>query len=382
MLTALTNCQIFTGKEILTNHSLILANGQIVDIVKDDELAPHITTCDLNNNLLAPGYIDTQVNGGAGLLFNDAPTKETIQAIGNIHRRYGTTGFLPTLISDDHNIMDQAINAVTQCIESNSLGVIGIHLEGPYLNKDRKGVHREEKIRMPDENALKQLLKIANLGTSMVTLAPEVTPNGFIKRLVKAKVKVSIGHSEADYSCTQEALGEGATGFTHLFNAMSPLTSRSPGVTGAALEDPNSWCGIIVDGHHVHPCTLKIAIAAKPKGKMMLVTDAVHTVGATGETFDLMGKLITRTNGKVCTEEGTLAGSDLDMATAVKNTVKLLGFDKMEALRMASLYPACFLSLDDKLGMISKGYTANLVLLDNHLDVLDTWINGVSTKAW
>ena len=245
----------------------------------------------------------------------------------------------------------------------------------------RKGVHCESKITAADQQALQLLKQLACIGSSMVTLAPEVLPNGFIQTLSQAGVTVSIGHSNASYEVAQAALTDGVSGFTHLFNAMSPLTSREPGVVGAALNDANSWCGVIVDGHHVHPCTLNIAIAAKNnvksgKGKIMLVTDAVHTVGVNGDTFNLAGKEVFRVAGKVTTAEGTLAGSDLDMASAVRNTVNMLGLPLEEALRMASLYPAQFLGIEQKLGRIQPGYQADLALLDSDLNVINTWIKG------
>ena len=256
-----------------------------------------------------------------------------------------------------------------------------MHLEGPFLNTARKGVHPEHKLRNPNDSSLALLKQVAELGNSMVTLAPEVVPEGFIKSLCEAGIVVSMGHSDASYDCVIQAIDDGATGITHLFNAMSPLTSREPGVVGAALDDPHSWCGIIVDGHHVHPATLKTAIRAKTNGKMILVSDAVHTVGAQGSEFDLAGQPVFRKNGKVTTANGTLAGSDLDMASAVRNTVRMLSIELEEALRMASLYPAQFLSLDHKLGRIAENYQADLVLLDDDFQVVETWIAGEASGS-
>lgn len=376
----LTNCEIFTSQSILTGHSLVLEDGIIQDIIIDQNIKKSDRQVDLMGLLLTPGFIDTQVNGGAGVLFNDAPSIESIAAIGNAHRTYGTTGFLPTLISDDPHVMLQAIAASHQALKEKVPGFIGLHLEGPYLNKIRKGVHRETKLHSPNKQSLDILNELGNIGTSMVTLAPEVVPAGFIKRLLHLGIIVSIGHSDATYDCIKESLRDGATGFTHLFNAMSPMTGRQPGVVGAALEDTNSWCGIIVDNFHVHPASLKIAINAKPPGKVMLVTDAVQSVGAIGHKFNLFGRNIYRKNGKVTTAEGILAGSDLNMESAVRNCVNLLKIELEEALRMASLYPAQFLGIDHHLGKISIGYTANLNLLNNKLEVVESWIDGYSSK--
>ena len=379
MRYVLTNCRIFTSQKILTEHSLVIASGKIIAIISDRDINKSEQKIDLQGQLLTAGFIDTQVNGGAGILFNNAPTLESIRAIGAAHRAYGTTGFLPTLISDDQQVMQLAIEASQQALADKVPGFLGLHLEGPYLNKLRKGVHCETKLQSPDLNALSRLQNLASIGSSMVTLAPEVVPAGFIKQLVHSGVTVSVGHSNASYEIINQAIADGVSGFTHLYNAMSPLTSREPGVVGAALDDPHTWCGVIVDGFHVHPASLNIAIKAKPKGKIMLVTDAVHTVGATGSTFDLVGRSIYRDNGKVTTKEGTLAGSDLDMASAVRNCVELLGLELSEALRMASLYPAQFLNIADKVGKIAPGCKANLTLLDADLQVVDTWIDGIAS---
>ncbi len=376
MALILTNCRIFTGSIILQGQALQIEDGKIVKLMAQSDISADDNAIDLHGHLLAPGFIDTQVNGGAGVLFNNSPTSNAIKTIGEAHRTFGTTGYLPTLISDDFETMQLAIDATKQALADKIPGLLGVHLEGPFLNTARKGVHPEEKLRNPNSDSLQLLKQVAQLGTSMVTLAPEVVPEGFIKSLCEAGVVVSMGHSDASYDCVIQAVEDGASGITHLFNAMSPLTSREPGVVGAALDDPHSWCGIIVDGHHVHPATLKTAIRAKAKGKMILVSDAVQTVGAAGVEFDLAGQSVFRKNGKVTTADGTLAGSDLDMASAVRNTVQMLGIEIEEALRMASLYPAQFLSLDHQLGRIAENYRADLVLLDDDFQVVETWISG------
>ena len=377
-LKALINGRIFTGEKILHQHVLLVEKGHIIDIVPE-HLLPQVKDCyDLNGGLLAPGFIDVHVNGAAGALLNHQPSSQALQTIAQAHREYGTTAFLPTLMTDTWEQMINAVAAVVAAAELGVPGILGIHLEGPYLNAERKGVHSAKSIRVPSSDEdLNHLFDVfpAHL-IKLITLAPERVSPEFIQRLIRHGMIISAGHTEASYEQMQIALAHGVTGFTHLFNAMSPMTSREPGAVGAALDHGDSWCGLIVDGHHVHPVTLRQAIKAKAKGKMMLVTDAMHTVGQGASRFDLMGSPIVSENGKVTTLNGTLAGSNLDMATAVRNTVQQVGLGLEEALRMASLYPAQFLKLDHKIGRIAEGFQADLVLIDDHMQVQQTWIKG------
>ena len=375
---ALINGRIFTGEKIIHQHVLLVEKGHIIDIVPEHLLPRVKYSYDLNGGLLVPGFIDVHVNGGAGELLNHKPSAKALKTIAQAHREYGTTAFLPTLITDTWEQMVNAVAAVAAAVELGVPGILGIHLEGPYLNEERKGVHPAKRIRVPTSHEdLNHLFDVfpAHL-IKLMTLAPEQVSPAFIRRLTQDGVIVSAGHTEASYDQMQTALAHGVTGFTHLFNAMSPMTSREPGVVGAALDHADSWCGLIVDGHHVHPVTLRQAIKAKAKGKMILVTDAMHTVGQGAGRFDLMGSPIVSANGKVTTLDGTLAGSDLDMASAVRNTVQQVGLELEEALRMASLYPAQFLKLDHKIGRIAKGFQADLVLIDDHMLVQQTWIKG------
>jgi N-acetylglucosamine-6-phosphate deacetylase len=334
---------------------------------------------DLSGKLLMPGFIDVQVNGGGGVLFNDNPGVESIRAIGQAHRRFGTTGFLPTLISDDLHVVARAVAAVQAAIEAGVPGVLGIHIEGPFLNVQRKGVHDAAKLRGLDETALKLLTSLRG-GKTLITLAPEMTTPQIIRKLADAGVIVSAGHSNATYAEVKQALDSGLTGFTHLFNAMSQLTGREPGVVGAALDDPASWCGIILDGLHVDPVVLRIALRSKPRDRFMLVTDAMPSVGIDGDSFMLQGRRISVVDGKCLDEAGTLAGSHLNMAEAVGNAVQMLNIDLPLAARMASRHPAAFLGLDDELGRIEPGYRASLVAADEHMNVVETWIDGRSSK--
>ena len=381
MVVALVNGRVLGDDGLMQGRCVLLDQGRIVDIVAESD-----TRCraaqryDLQGQLLLPGFIDSQVNGGGGVLFNDAPSVETIGAIGAAHRRFGTTGFLPTLISEDLDVVARAIAAVQAAIQAGVPGVLGIHIEGPFLNEARKGVHDPAKFRELDASAVGLLASLRG-GKTLVTLAPEMTTPEIIQSLVKAGVVVSAGHTNATYAEVAAALQHGLTGFTHLFNAMSQLTGREPGVVGAALDDPNSWCGIIVDGEHTSPVVLRIALRSKRHDRFMLVTDAMPGVGTNQTSFNLQGRKIT-VSGAVCVDEdGRLAGSNIDMASCVRNAVKLLQLPLPEAVRMATLHPAEFLGIAHDTGRIRAGYRANLVLADDELNVLETWIDGQPSQA-
>ena len=325
---------------------------------------------------LVPGFIDVQVNGGGGALFNTSPTVACIETIGKAHARFGTTGFLPTLITDNVQVMAKAADAVALAVAQKSAGVLGVHFEGPHLSVPKKGVHPQGFIREITEAELAIFCR-QDLGIRVVTLAPENVSPEVIRLLVASGVKVCLGHSNADYDTVVAALAAGATGFTHLYNAMSPLGSREPGVVGAAIESETAWCGLIVDGHHVHPAAARVALRAKPRGKVMLVTDAMPPVGLDDETsFELFGTQVLRVGDRLNAVTGELAGCVLDMASAVHNTVNMLGLPLGEALRMASLYPAEFLGIAESVGRLAVGQRADLVLLDNQHKVLANYIAG------
>lgn len=385
MSVALVNGRMLLGsgrdRDTLTEGSAVLLDdGRIAEVAAaSDRRIRRARRHDLEGALLLPGFIDSQVNGGGGVLFNDAPSVDAIRAIGRAHRRFGTTGFLPTLISDDLDVVARAIAAVRGAIEEGVPGVLGIHIEGPFLNVERKGVHDPAKLRELDMSAVGLLTSLAT-GKTLVTLAPEMTTPEIIRGLVAAGVVVSAGHTNATYAQITTALRHGLTGFTHLFNAMSQLTGREPGTVGAALDDAASWCGIIVDGLHTSPVVLRIALRCKPHERFMLVTDAMPSVGTDVTSFELQGRRIL-VSGSVCVDEdGRLAGSNIDMASCVRNAVQMLGVPLPQAVRMASEWPAEFLGLGGELGRIAPGYRANLVAADGELRVLETWIAGRSTQ--
>ena len=370
--------RLFDGEKLLSRHAVVIEGGRIQAVLPANAVDTVLPRRHLEG-LLAPGFIDVQVNGGGGVQFNDVTTPEGIAAIGAAHRRFGTTGFMVTLISDTRAKTAEAVAATRAGLAAAVPGLLGIHIEGPFLNVERRGVHAAAMIRPLEPKDL-AILTSLGAGRTLVTLAPEKVAPEDIRRLVEAGVILAAGHTASDYETVRQALALGLTGFTHLYNAMPPLAGRDPGPVGAALEDRASWCGLIVDLHHVSAASLKIAIAAKGTEHMMLVTDAMATVGSDLTEFIFQGQLIRREGGRLTTAEGrvggTLAGSDLDMATAVRNTVAHLGLPLEQALAMASRVPAAFLRLDSELGRIAPGYRASLVQLDAALQVQATWIDG------
>lgn len=376
-LEALVNGRVLTDTGLEGGKAVLVEAGRIVDVAPAGDA--RIRTArrrDLAGALLLPGFVDVQVNGGGGVLFNDSPDTAAIAAIGAAHRRYGTTAFMPTVISDAYDVIERAIAAVRDAIAAKVPGVEGIHIEGPFINPARRGAHDRAMIRGLDEKAF-ALLTSLGVGRTMVTLAPEATTPAMIRRLADAGVIVCAGHTNATFEAMREGFASGVRGVTHLFNAMSPLASREPGVVGAALADPDCWCGIIADGRHVHPATLALALRAKRHERFMLVTDAMPCVGGAAGPFMLQGRRIEVRDGVCVDGEGVLSGSALDMASAVRNAIDLLGLALPDAARMASTHPAEFLGLGGELGRVAPGYRANLVVADDRLRVSQAWIDGV-----
>lgn len=373
----LAGARLFDGAHLHDGQAVIVADGRIRAVVPDTDVPAGIPVRRVEG-LLAPGFIDVQVNGGGGVLLNDRPSVEGIRTIAEAHRRYGTTGLLPTLITDTSERMAEAIAATRAAIADGVPGVLGIHLEGPYLNPARKGVHDPSLMRRIEEEDI-VLVTSLDRGRTLMTIAPERTTPDVIRRLADAGVILAAGHTAASYEEMQVAANAGLTGVTHLFNAMPPLMGRDPGVVGAGLDNAELWPSLIVDLFHVSAPSLRIALAARGWERTILVSDAMSTVGTDLTSFTLGGRVITRLNGRLTTADGTIAGSDLDMATAVRNTVEVLGLPIEAALHMASRAPAEFLGLGTEFGRIVPGYRASLALLDDALKVTETWIDGVST---
>jgi N-acetylglucosamine-6-phosphate deacetylase len=376
MLQAIVNGCIFDGESVHEHKAVLIEGEHIVAVVDPEQVPADIgASYDLEGGTLIPGFIDLQVNGGGGVLFTAAPTVDSLRTIGAAHRQYGTTGFLPTLITTRFDVMREAVSAVAEAIAIGTPGVLGLHLEGPFLSPERKGVHDAGKFCQLDQTGF-DILTSLQVGSTVVTLAPELTSPQMISRLVEEGVIVCGGHSGATYAQTRDALAQGLSGFTHLYNAMTPLQSREPGMVGAALADDDSWFGIIADGHHIHPAAFSVAVAAKKRGGALLVTDAMPTVGSPDTSFILDGNTIVASEGRVTNAEGTLAGSDLNMLLAVNNAAEFARLDWFEAVRMASLYPARALGLERELGAIRPGFRASLLALDSAHRIRASWVNG------
>ncbi len=378
-VTALVGAEIVLPDGIAQDHALLIEGAHIVDVVPRDALPPGCGAIGLEGGWLLPGFIDTQVNGGGDVLLNDRPDVEGIRAIAEAHRRFGTTGMMPTLISDDADVVDAAMAAGEAAIAQSVPGIWGVHVEGPHLNPSKKGIHDAAKFTPIDAAVLERYSRPTS-GRRIVTLAPELAPPGAIRALAKAGVIVAAGHSLANYDQTVMALGEGLAGFTHLFNAMTQMGSREPGMVAAALLDRNSYFGLIVDGLHVHPAALRVALAARGLDGAMLVTDAMPPVGGTQGRFSLMGQDIHVVDGTCRGPDGTLAGSALSMAQALRNAMDMLGCSMGEASRMASGNPARFLRIERQTGAILPGLRADLVHLDAQRRVRRTWIAGATSE--
>ncbi|HYC05125.1 MAG TPA: N-acetylglucosamine-6-phosphate deacetylase [Azospirillaceae bacterium] len=376
----LTGARLFDGESWIEGRALLIGDGRIAGLPAAGEDVSGAERVDLPpGTILAPGFLDLQVNGGGGVLFNAEPTADAALAIAAAHRPFGTTALFPTFITGDAGGMRRAAEAAAEAAGVPGGGVAGLHLEGPFLSPARRGVHEASFVRAPtdaDIDYLRGLPARFPRGRVLLTCAPEAMRPGDIARLAAAGIVVAGGHSAAGLERTREAVAEGLSGFTHLFNAMPPIANREPGITLAAMADAGTWAGIIADGVHVHPELLKTALRLKP-GRLFLVTDAMPPTGTDAHSFVLDGRTIRRQDGRLVTEDGTLAGADLDMAQAVRNAVALLGLPVEEALRMASLYPARFVGLEGSHGRIAPGRAADLVLLSPELRVRGTWVAGV-----
>jgi N-acetylglucosamine-6-phosphate deacetylase len=367
--------RLFDGRRWHADAAVLIADGRVRGVAPWGEVPEGWPQRRLPAGaVLAPGFIDLQVNGGGGVLLNDDPSADAMRAIARAHRRFGVTACLPTLITDARQRTQAAI-AATRAAAGRD-GVLGIHLEGPFISPARPGIHRLDLIATPHASDLDWLADLGQAGRSMVTLAPEQAPDGFVKRLAAAGIRVSAGHSEASAEMIMRAVADGLTGVTHLFNAMPPFAGRAPGIVGAAFAEPRLMAGIIVDGIHVDRVSVRAAFAAKGAGAMMLVSDAMPSVGADVAAFELMGRTISLHDGRLTGPDGTLAGAHLDMASAVRNAVNLVKLPLEDALRAASPNPAAFLGLEGEYGTLTAGARADMVALTEELGVIATWIGG------
>ncbi len=374
---ALTGARIFTGTQWLDHRAVVVKNGDVAGLPAITELPADIAREALPGGLLVPGFVDAQVNGGGGVLFNATPDGETLAQMATAHARSGgTTALLPTFITDHPAGLQHAIATVRSALAANTPGIAGLHLEGPFISPARPGVHDPAWIRTMTEADVDAILA-SGIETVLVTVAPESASPSLIRRMVQGGVIVSLGHSAASYEVTMAAADAGATGVTHLFNAMSQMQSRAPGLVGAALQHGGLWGGVIADGHHVHPATLAAALRAKRgPGRLFLVSDAMPPAGHPQDDFRLYGRRVSRRDGALRLDDGTLAGSDLTMHAALLYAVAQLGVSLDEALQMASRFPAEFLGLDRRRGRIAAGTRADMVHLDADLALQTVWIAG------
>ncbi|UPQ87318.1 N-acetylglucosamine-6-phosphate deacetylase [Vibrio sinaloensis] len=371
---ALTNCKIFTGSDVLTEHAIIIDNGLIQSVCPADQLAEGMEVRNLNGANVSPGFIDLQLNGCGGVMLNDEISAETMQTMHLANLKSGCTSFLPTLITSSDEDMRQSVAAAREYHAKYQNQSLGLHLEGPYLNVMKKGIHSVDYIRPSDDSMIDFMCENADV-IAKVTLAPEHNDSAHITRLKDAGIVVSIGHTNATYREARKGFEAGITFATHLFNAMTPMVGREPGVVGAIYDTPDVYAGIIADGFHVDYANIRIAHKIKGE-KLVLVTDATAPAGADMDYFIFVGKKVYYRDGKCVDENGTLGGSALTMIEAVQNTVEHVGIALDEALRMATLYPAKAIGVDQQLGRIKPGFVANLTVFDRDFNVQATVVNG------
>jgi len=380
---AIRGARIFDGEDWNDGKAVLIADGAVESIVAAAAVPAGMETIDLLGGFLAPGFVDLQVNGGGGVMLNDAPSVETIRRICAAHAPFGTTALLATLITDTPETTSATLEAGAAAAREKVPGFLGLHLEGPHLSLSRKGAHDPDLIRPMEKTDLDRLVGARkSLPVLMTTVAPETVTPQQIAALAGAGIVVSLGHSDAGFATARAAVGAGARQVTHLFNAMSQLQHREPGMVGAALDSAEISAGLIADGFHVDRHAIAIALRAKRgPGRIFLVTDAMATIGTDMTEFTLNGRIIRRAGGRLTLEDGTLAGADLDMISAVRFMHREVGLPLEEALRMASLYPARAVGQEHRLGRIGKGRPASFVHLSDALEVRNVWIEGEQVQG-
>ncbi len=374
---ALVNGRIYTGHEILDNHAVVIADGLIERVCPRDALPADIALRDVSGALIAPGFIDLQLNGCGGVQFNDdidALSVETLEIMQRANEKSGCTSFLPTLITSSDELMKRAIDTMRAYKRKHQHQALGLHLEGPWLNKAKKGTHNPDLIRLPDAALVRYLCDNADVITK-VTLAPENAGDAVIRQLTQAGIIVSAGHSNATYDEAKAGFRAGVTFATHLYNAMPAFAGREPGLIGALFDAPVVYCGIIADGLHVHYANVRNAKRIKGN-KLVLVTDATAPAGAEIDKFIFAGKTIYYRNGLCVDENGTLSGSAITMIESVRNAVEHVGIALDEALRMATLYPAQAMGVEKQLGTVEAGKVANLTVFTRDFNITKTFVNG------
>ncbi|MDF7670576.1 N-acetylglucosamine-6-phosphate deacetylase [Orbaceae bacterium ESL0721] len=378
---ALINCRLYTGYEQLNNYAILIDEDKIGKICKQDALPANIDIVDVNNAVVAPGFIDLQVNGCGGVQFNetvDALSIETLEQMQTTNLRSGCTSFLPTLITSSDEFMEKAVAVMRDYLQIHKNQALGLHLEGPYINSEKKGIHDEKFIRPPSQKMINFLSDNADV-IKIITLAPEKVADHYIHQLAEAGIKVSVGHSNGNYEDCCRGFKAGITMGTHLFNAMPYIAGRAPGIVGAIYDTPAVYAGIIADGEHVHFANIRNSHKIK-QDHLILITDAMLLAGSNLASTQFGGKTIYHKAGRCVDANGTLAGSALTMIKAVENSVKQVGIELDEVLRMATLYPAKAIGMDNVLGTLNEGKVANLVIFNDDFTVIQTVVNGVMSQ--
>jgi len=374
MKQALLGSQIFCGERFYDDHALLVDGKSIVDIVDKNNTPDNFNKIELDQGILAPGFIDLQVNGGGGVLFNNSPNKESLNTIIKAHQFFGTTSVMPTVISDSLEVLEQCIKTVTEEIKNNS-SLLGIHIEGPFFNTKYRGVHQKQYISTINSDYLNLFESLKGFPV-MLTLAPECISSQQLKHLTSLGIKTLAGHSDASYDELDDAIKNGLDGFTHLFNAMSQISAREPGVVGSALHFENTFASIIVDLHHVHPSLIQLAYQLKPTGKLFFISDSMATINHGKPSFELYDEVVNESDGRLVNSEGKLAGSSITQIDAVKNAYQKCNIPLNQALAMASRYPAEYLGIANHLGFLKPGYRADLVHFDSNFKVHNAWVSG------
>ena len=374
MKQALLGSQIFCGERFYDDHALLVEGKSIVDIVDKNNTPDNFNKIELDQGILAPGFIDLQVNGGGGVLFNNSPNQESLNTIIKAHQFFGTTSVMPTVISDSLEVLEQCIKTVTEEIKNNS-SLLGIHIEGPFFNTKYRGVHQKQYISTINSDYLNLFESLKGFPV-MLTLAPECISSQQLKHLTSLGIKTLAGHSDATYDELDDAIKNGLDGFTHLFNAMGQISAREPGVVGSALHFENTFASIIVDLHHVHPSLIQLAYQLKPKGKLFFISDSMATINHGKPSFELYDEVVNESDGRLVNSEGKLAGSSITQIDAVKNAYQKCNIPLNQALAMASRYPAEYLGIENHLGSLKPGYRADLVHFDSNFKVHNAWVSG------
>ena len=374
MKQALLGSQIFCGERFYDDHALLVEGKSIVDIVDKNNTPDNFNKIELDQGILAPGFIDLQVNGGGGVLFNNSPNNKSLNTIIKAHQVFGTTSVMPTVISDSLEVLEQCIKTVTEEIKNNS-SLLGIHIEGPFFNTKYRGVHQKQYISAINSDYLNLFESLKGFPV-MLTLAPECISSQQLKHLTSLGIKTLAGHSDATYDELDEASKNGLDGFTHLFNAMGQISAREPGVVGSALHFENTFASIIVDLHHVHPSLIQLAYQLKPKGKLFFISDSMATINHGKPSFELYDEVVNESDGRLVNSEGKLAGSSITQIDAVKNVYQKCNIPLNQALAMASRYPAEYLGIENHLGSLKPGYRADLVHFDSNFKVHNVWVSG------